>query len=221
MTLRQFEREAARKQDEMRETQHLGSEHTKREAQKKQPKEMQADKNLLLVRLLKAEDSCEKKFCLWPPMTRICYRQQWLREDWRVSSQEFAQQLDKTPLLPGSIERRAALREQKSNYLQAVSGVLTPHASDTYFKSQQLRRHDWSDQWPVCILSERLLSVLEELHSLSAAVVNSSEDSAEEEGQNDSVGPSTGSSHSWYLTMIHGSHEHTFNLYKRWAVLLL
>ena len=30
-------------------------------------------------------------------------------------------------------------------------------------------------------LSERLLSVLEELHSLSAAVVNSSEDSAEEE----------------------------------------
>ncbi|GLD71921.1 coiled-coil alpha-helical rod protein 1 [Lates japonicus] len=43
---------------------------------------------------------------------------------------------------------------------------------------------------------ERLLSVLEELHSLSAAVVNSSEDSAEEEGQNDSVGPSTGSLHS-------------------------
>ncbi|KAM3601611.1 uncharacterized protein V6R79_015667 [Siganus canaliculatus] len=42
---------------------------------------------------------------------------------------------------------------------------------------------------------ERLLSVLEELHSLSAAVVNSSEGSAEEEeeeeeGQNDSVGPS-------------------------------
>lgn len=33
----------------------------------------------------------------------------------------------------------------------------------------------------MCILSERLLSVLEELHSLSAAVVNSSEDSAEEE----------------------------------------
>ncbi|KAM6912036.1 coiled-coil alpha-helical rod protein 1 [Lycodopsis pacificus] len=43
----------------------------------------------------------------------------------------------------------------------------------------------------------RLLSVLEELHSLSAAVVNSSEDSAEEvEGQNDSVGPSTGRPHS-------------------------
>ncbi|KAK9536345.1 hypothetical protein VZT92_006133 [Zoarces viviparus] len=43
----------------------------------------------------------------------------------------------------------------------------------------------------------RLLSVLEELHFLSAAVVNSSEDSAEEEeGQNDSVGPSTGRPHS-------------------------
>ncbi|KAM8897350.1 coiled-coil alpha-helical rod protein 1 isoform 3-T3 [Spinachia spinachia] len=35
-----------------------------------------------------------------------------------------------------------------------------------------------------------LLSVLEELHYLSAAVVNSSEDSAEDEGQNDNVGPS-------------------------------
>lgn len=44
--------------------------------------------------------------------------------------------------------------------------------------------------------SERLLSVLEELHSLSAAVVNSSEDSAEEDGQGDSVGPSTGGPHS-------------------------
>ncbi|KAL3971245.1 BRCA1-A complex subunit BRE [Sarotherodon galilaeus] len=43
---------------------------------------------------------------------------------------------------------------------------------------------------------ETLLCVLEELHTLSAAVVNSSEDSAEEEGQSDSVEPSTGSLHS-------------------------
>lgn len=49
MTLRQFEREAARKQDEMRG--HLGHEHTKREVQDKQLKEMERDKNLLLVRL--------------------------------------------------------------------------------------------------------------------------------------------------------------------------
>lgn len=49
MTLRQFEREAARKQDEMRE--HLGHEHTKSEVQDKQLKEMERDKNLLLVRL--------------------------------------------------------------------------------------------------------------------------------------------------------------------------
>ncbi|KAM8742283.1 coiled-coil alpha-helical rod protein 1 isoform 2-T3 [Acanthopagrus schlegelii] len=42
---------------------------------------------------------------------------------------------------------------------------------------------------------EKLLSVLEELHSLSAVVVNSSEDSAEEEGQSDSVGPSTQAVH--------------------------
>lgn len=43
---------------------------------------------------------------------------------------------------------------------------------------------------------ERLLCFLEELHTLSAAVVNSSEDSAEEEGQSDSVGPAKGSLHS-------------------------
>nr|XP_020454745.1 cilia- and flagella-associated protein 58-like isoform X1 [Monopterus albus] len=43
---------------------------------------------------------------------------------------------------------------------------------------------------------ERLLSVLEELQTLSAAVVNSSEDSAEEEGQSDSAGPPTDSLHS-------------------------
>lgn len=38
-----------------------------------------------------------------------------------------------------------------------------------------------TDQWHACVLTERLRSVLEDLHSLSAAVVNSSEDSAEEE----------------------------------------
>lgn len=46
MTLRHFEREAEKKQDEMRETPHS---HTKRELQNKQLKEK--DKNLLLVRL--------------------------------------------------------------------------------------------------------------------------------------------------------------------------
>lgn len=65
MTLRQFEREAARKQDEMRETQRLGSKHSKREVQNKQLKETEKDKNLLLVRLFKTKDSCEKCcFCL-------------------------------------------------------------------------------------------------------------------------------------------------------------
>lgn len=38
-----------------------------------------------------------------------------------------------------------------------------------------------TDQWLVCVLAEQLRSVLEDLRSLSAAVVNSSEDSAEEE----------------------------------------
>ena len=46
---------------------------------------------------------------------------------------------------------------------------------------------------PVCIPSVRLLCVLEELSTLSAAVVNSSEDSAEEEGQGDGVRPSSDS----------------------------
>lgn len=74
-----------------------------------------------------------------------------------------------------------------------------------FLKSQHLHRCDRADQWPVCILSETLLCVLEELHTLSAAVVNSSEDSAEEEGQSDIVEPSTGSLHSWYLKMCHCS----------------
>lgn len=45
----------------------------------------------------------------------------------------------------------------------------------------------------VCILSERLLCVLEELHTLSTSMVNSSEDSAEEEDDGDSVRPDIGS----------------------------
>lgn len=51
MTLRQFERAAVRKQDEMRETQHLGSEHTNREVQNKQLKETEKYKKLMLVRI--------------------------------------------------------------------------------------------------------------------------------------------------------------------------
>ena len=48
MTLRQFEREAARKQEEMRK-----GRHTKREVKKTHLKETEKDKNLLLVKLLK------------------------------------------------------------------------------------------------------------------------------------------------------------------------
>ncbi|XP_076024982.1 coiled-coil alpha-helical rod protein 1 [Genypterus blacodes] len=47
MTLRQFERLATRKQDPMRDAGHLQSEHTKRPAQNKQPKEADEDKNIL------------------------------------------------------------------------------------------------------------------------------------------------------------------------------
>lgn len=57
MTLRHFEREAAKKQSQIKETQHLQSEHTKRHVQYKQLKETERDKNLLLVALFKAKVS--------------------------------------------------------------------------------------------------------------------------------------------------------------------
>lgn len=60
MTLRQFEREAARKQGEMREAQHLGSEHTKSEVQNQQLKETEKNTKLLLVRAFTAKECCEK-----------------------------------------------------------------------------------------------------------------------------------------------------------------
>ncbi|TMS14195.1 Coiled-coil alpha-helical rod protein 1 [Larimichthys crocea] len=136
MTLRLFEKEAARKQDEMKETQHLGGEHRKSEVQNKQLKETEKDKNLLLVTV--AERGL-------------------------------------TSAHTGGLQNSAAPREHPA-------------------KPSETSRHVGAKtQLPA---GERLLSVLEELHSLSAAVVNSSEDSAEEDGQGDSVGPSTGGPHS-------------------------
>ena len=143
MTLRQFQREAARKQDVMRETQYFGATHTQREVQNKQLKEMEKDKNLLLVRLLKANDRCEKcffclHFCCCPYMTWIRSRPLLLRKGWWVSMQEFYQQLQKTLLLlensNENLQRGVALWEPKSNYLQRVRNVLTPQASDAFFE---------------------------------------------------------------------------------------
>ncbi|CAJ1064176.1 coiled-coil alpha-helical rod protein 1 isoform X1 [Xyrichtys novacula] len=117
MTLRQFQKEAAKKHDEMRKTPHYRSEHTKRKVQNEQQKDVVKDKNLLL----------------------------------HTKAQTTAGQ---NPPAPWE-------HPEKSSDRHADAG---------------------------------LLSVLEELHCLSAAVVNSSEDSAEEGvGQSDSVGPSTGS----------------------------
>ncbi|KAF1378733.1 hypothetical protein PFLUV_G00193580 [Perca fluviatilis] len=136
MTLRQFEREAARKQDEMRETQ----QHTKREVRNKQLKEMEKDKQILLATVAD-----------------------------RGLTSEYTR-THTTALQNSAVPRKH--REKPSESSRSVgTEVQVPAAG-------------------------RLLSVLEELHSLSAAVINSSEDSAEEEGQNDSVGPSTGSLHS-------------------------
>ncbi|XP_034060152.1 coiled-coil alpha-helical rod protein 1 isoform X2 [Gymnodraco acuticeps] len=133
MTLRQFEREASRKQDEMRETQ----QHTKRKVQNKQLKETEMDRKRLLDTVTG-----------------------------RGLTREYTR----------ALEKAAAYREHEEKPARSLE---TKVAADG-----------------------RLLSVLEELHSLSVAVANSSEDSAEEEeeeeerGQADSVGPSTGSPHS-------------------------
>ncbi|KAL6098944.1 cchcr1 [Pungitius sinensis] len=120
MTLRQFERDAARKEDRMRETQTQ----KKRDILIKQPL------------LFQATVAAERR------LTSECARAQ------------------------------TAARQNSSTARE-------------HRKPPSERSH--------CVLPAdgRLLSVLEELHSLSAAVVNSSEDSAEEEGQNDNVG-STG-----------------------------
>ncbi|XP_044079620.1 coiled-coil alpha-helical rod protein 1 [Siniperca chuatsi] len=135
MTLRQFEREAVRKQNEMRGTQHLGSKHTKREVQNKQLKETEKDKKLQLATVAD-----------------------------RGLTYEYTTAL-----------QNSAPREHREK------------------PSERSRSAGAKVQLPA---DERLRFVLEELHTLSAAVVNSSEDSAEEERQNDSVGPSTGSPHS-------------------------
>ncbi|XP_040006815.1 coiled-coil alpha-helical rod protein 1 isoform X2 [Xiphias gladius] len=137
MTLRQFEREAARKQNEMRESQYLGGAHIRREVPNKQLKEMEKDKNLLLATAAG-----------------------------RGLTSEYAR------VQTTALQNSASPREQQ----QKPSG----------------RSRSVEAKVPA---EERLLSVLEELHTLSATVVNSSEEEEEEDedGQNNSVGPSTGS----------------------------
>ncbi|XP_047462175.1 coiled-coil alpha-helical rod protein 1 [Mugil cephalus] len=131
MTLRQFEREAASKQNEMKETHHWERESSKKGVLKKQLRETEKDKNLLPVS--DAESSL-------------------MREHTRVH----------TAVLPNSA---ASVRHR-----QTPSERSRPTGEKVHLPAD-----------------ERLLCVLEELHTLSAAVVNSSDDSAEEEGQSDSV----------------------------------
>ncbi|KAM3869308.1 coiled-coil alpha-helical rod protein 1 [Diretmus argenteus] len=134
MTLRQFERQAARKRDQMKEAQHLQSGQTKElQDLHKQLKEMEKDKNLLLATVHEKELLSEYKRA-------------------------------RTTALQNS----AALRERGERPSVRSCGVGA------------------KAQLPA---EETLLSVLEDLQSLSAAVVNSSEDSAEEEGQDGSVAP--------------------------------
>lgn len=136
MTLRQFEREAARKLDEMKVTQNLESENTKKQVVYKQPKETEKHKNQHPVRFSKSK-TLLWKFLLLCHLTCICSRSQSLIEGWWMSTQELTQQLDKTPLLRGNLDktlqRGAVLQVHKSNYLQMVRNVLTLHASDAFF----------------------------------------------------------------------------------------
>lgn len=140
MTLRQFEREAARKLDEMKLTQNLESENTKRQVLYKQLKETEKDKNRHLV----------------------------------------------------TVADRGLMNENARAYATARQNSAAPW-KPRQNASERSCSAGAQIQLPA---DERLLCVLEELHTLSATVVNSSEDSAEEEGQSDSVKPSTGSRHS-------------------------
>ncbi|XP_054611028.1 coiled-coil alpha-helical rod protein 1 isoform X2 [Dunckerocampus dactyliophorus] len=115
MTLRQFEREVARRQNHWRETEGLPGEHTKEEVQCKQTEEAERHRHQLLAAVVERELSSH--------FPRVC-----------------------TSALQNGAEKPS--ERSHSTGLGA---------------------------------EERLISVLEELHTLSAAVVNSSEDSVEEE----------------------------------------
>nr|XP_040036435.1 coiled-coil alpha-helical rod protein 1 [Gasterosteus aculeatus aculeatus] len=97
---------------------------------------------------------------------------------------------------------RGTQQQKKRDIPIKQQPLLAPVAAERRLTSERARTHTAArehrknpSERSHCVLPAdgRLLSVLEELHSLSAAVVNSSEDSAEEdEGPNDNVGPSTG-----------------------------
>ncbi|XP_007563168.1 coiled-coil alpha-helical rod protein 1 [Poecilia formosa] len=128
MTLREFQREAARRRDETRGTRHLDVDEL--EAFNKQPKEMEQSNDSASFRVIER----------WPT---------------------------------GDYRHGHTTAGQNSS----------PHLNQENPPGAHLP-------------TERLLSFLEELHTLSAAVVNSSEDSAEEDGQSDGgVKPSADSLH--------------------------
>uniref|UniRef100_A0A3Q2TXV1 Coiled-coil alpha-helical rod protein 1 n=1 Tax=Fundulus heteroclitus TaxID=8078 RepID=A0A3Q2TXV1_FUNHE len=129
MTLREFQREAARKPDEMGEIRHLDVDETKHEVFNKQPR------------------------------------------GWMEHSSNPA---------PVSVAERGLI--------EFTPGQTTAVQSSVPARNQEITPGPH-------LPTERLLSVLEELHTLSAAVVNSSEDSAEEDGQSDGVKPSADSLH--------------------------
>ncbi|XP_029925514.1 coiled-coil alpha-helical rod protein 1 isoform X2 [Myripristis murdjan] len=131
MTLRQFERQAARKRDQMREAQHVQSEQTKQELQdlRKKLKDVERDRNLLLA----------------------------------------------------TVHERGLLNE----YKRARTAILKTSVAFSEQGERATGRSGGGGAEAQQSNKETLLSVLEELQTLSAAVVNSSEDSAEEEGKSD------------------------------------
>lgn len=100
----------------------------------------------------------------------ICSRPVLTRQDWWASTQDLQQQILKEVL-----QAWLTTRKSDSSSRDVVISLLGPNLRVKAFTGPRLI-------WPeVCFLAERLLSLLEELQALSAAVISSSEGSSEEE----------------------------------------
>lgn len=208
MILRQFEK--ARRQDEIRAQQPC----KEREIQDKILKEKKRDKKLLFVRL-----SFEGEIHLWEirlslfllrPSNDLNLLQATVVEGGPTSGCTSTRAaLLRNPAAPQETSSEGRCHDGAKTQLPARSGECF---NDLIVRQTLITRRCRStgrgttDQWHACILTERLRSVLEDLRSLSTAVVNSSEDSAEEEEEDRVMAPDHPQADlTWYLMMIHKS----------------
>lgn len=204
MILRQFER--TRRQEELKGQQPCKD----KEIQDKILKEKERDKKLLFVRL-----SFEGKIHLW----EICLSLFLLRPSSDLNLLQ-ATVVEGGPTSGCTSAHTALLHnpatpQEMSSERRCYDGAKTqlPARSGKCFYGHIVRQtlitnccrssgRRLTDQWHACVLTERLRSVLEDLRSLSAAVVNSSEDSAEEEDRL-ATQDRPQADLTWYLMMIH------------------